>query len=117
LPRNAPGATLAHGYRPLGAQAVRVDLVERIARAAHDSRKGRKPFAPDPALATSMGIQPETLARLMAQLGFRTARGGAGENGGQPVRWIWQGLTPQAPPKAPPKDNAFAALAALGIGK
>ena len=54
---------------------MRVDLVERIARAAHEARQGRKPFAPDPALATSMGLKPETLARLMAQLGFKTARG------------------------------------------
>ncbi|MES2443046.1 MAG: helicase-related protein [Pseudomonadota bacterium] len=109
LPRGAPGADLAHGFRPLGAQAVRVDLVERIARAAHESRKGRKPFAPDPALATSMGLQPETIARLMAQLGFRTAKAAEG----QPPRWIWQGLTPAPNPKAPPTDNAFAALASL----
>src|SRR5690606_26023868 len=92
LPRNAPGAVLPYGFRPLGSQAVRVDLVERIARAAHDSRarngKGaRKPFAPDPALAISMGVKPETLARLMAQLGFRTAKARAGE----PQHWIWQG--------------------------
>jgi len=109
LPRNAPGADLPHGFRPLGAQAVRVDLVERIARAAHDARKGRAPFAPDPALATSMGVQPDTLARLMAQLGFRAARPG---EDGKP-RWMWQGLTPNAKPKAPPKDNAFAALAGM----
>ncbi|AJP73391.1 helicase-related protein [Sphingomonas hengshuiensis] len=112
LPRNAPGADLAQGFRPLGAQAVRVDLVERIARAAHDARKGRAPFAPDPALATSMGIAPDTLARLMAQLGFRTARA----QPGQPQRWIWQGLTPPAPVKPPPVDNAFAALASLRNG-
>jgi len=116
LDRNAPGADLVHGFRPLGAQAVRVDLVERIARAAHDSRAkgkdGRKPFAPDPALATSMGLRPETLARLMAQLGFRSARGGEG----QPPRWIWQGLTPVAPAKPAPTDNAFAALASLRLG-
>ncbi|RYE03602.1 MAG: helicase [Sphingomonadales bacterium] len=117
LPRNAPGAELPHGYRPLGAQAVRVDLVERIARAAHDSRArlgkgGRKPFAPDPALATSMGVRPETLARLMAQLGFRTARAREGE----PQQWIWQGLTPVAPTKPPPADNAFAMLASLRHG-
>lgn len=109
LPRAAAGADLTHGFRPLGAQAVRVDLVERIARAAHDSRKGRKPFAPDPALATSMGVQPETLARLMAQLGFRTARGGQ-------AQWIWHGLTPAAKPKAAPTDNPFAALAGLRDG-
>ncbi|MET0246631.1 MAG: helicase-related protein [Sphingomonas sp.] len=113
LPRTAPGASLDHGYRPLGAQAVRVDLVERIARAAHDARKGRKPFAPDPALATSMGVQPATLSRLMAQLGFRSARVAEG----QPPRWIWQGLVPQAKPKSPPRDNAFAALADLEFGK
>ncbi|NIJ65894.1 ATP-dependent RNA helicase SUPV3L1/SUV3 [Sphingomonas leidyi] len=112
LPRAAAGADLVHGYRPLGAQAVRVDLVERIARAAHDARQGRKPFAPDPALATSMGLTAETLARLMAQLGFRTARSIAGE----PQRWIWQGLVAPAAPKAPPRDNAFAALGALKHG-
>ncbi len=112
LPRAAAGADLVHGYRPLGAQAVRVDLVERIARAAHDARQGRKPFAPDPALATSMGLTAETLARLMAQLGFRTARSIEGE----PQRWIWQGLVAPAAPKAPPRDNAFAALEALKHG-
>ena len=112
LPRGAPGADLVHGYRPLGAQAVRVDLVERIARAAHDARQGRKPFAPDPALATSMGLTGETLARLMAQLGFRTARSAEGE----PQRWIWQGLVAPPRPKAPPRDNAFAALQALKHG-
>jgi ATP-dependent RNA helicase SUPV3L1/SUV3 len=112
LPRAAPGAALIHGFRPLGAQAVRVDLVERIARAAHDARQGRKPFAPDPALATSIGVQAETLARLMAQLGFRTAKSTAG----QPQQWIWQGLTPVAKEKAPPRDNAFAALGVLRDG-
>jgi ATP-dependent RNA helicase SUPV3L1/SUV3 len=117
LPRGAPGADLPYGYRPLGTQAVRVDLVERIARAAHDARArenkgGRKPFAPDPALATSMGLTPETLARLMAQLGFRTARGAEG----QPQRWIWQGLVAPPRPKAPPRDNAFAVLAELKHG-
>jgi ATP-dependent RNA helicase SUPV3L1/SUV3 len=109
LPRNAPGADLPFGFRPLGQQAVRIDLVERIARAAHDSRKGRAPFAPDAALATSIGIQPDTLARLMAQLGFRAARP---SDDGKP-RWMWQGLTPNAKPKAPPRDNAFAALAGM----
>src|SRR3569623_1337882 len=109
MPRGAPGADLAHGLRKLGQQALRVDLVERIARAAHDARKGRAPFAPDPALATSIGLQPDTLARLMAQLGFRTARPDAE---GRP-QWMWQGLTPNAKPTAPPKDNAFAALAGM----
>ncbi|MCW3835146.1 helicase-related protein [Sphingomonas canadensis] len=116
LPRNAPGATLEHGFRPLGAQALRIDLVERIARAAHDSRGkaagGRKAFALDPALATSMGLTPETLARLMAQLGFKGAR----TPEGAARRWIWQGLTPTAPPAPPPAGGAFAALEVLRGG-
>lgn len=112
LPKGAQGADLPHGFRPLGTQAVRVDLVERIARAAHDARlkqskTGRAPFALDPALATSIGLQPDTLARLMAQLGFRAAKPDAE---GRP-QWLWQGLTPNAKPTAPPRDNAFAALA------
>ncbi len=116
LPRGDAGADLAHGFRPLGPQAVRVDLVERIARAAHDARArerkgGRAPFTPDPALATSMGLKPETLARLMAQLGFRAARPVDGQ-----ARWKWQGLVPTAKPKPPPLDNAFAALAGLRDG-
>jgi ATP-dependent RNA helicase SUPV3L1/SUV3 len=112
LPRDHPGARLDQGFRPLGAQAVRVDLVERIARAAHDARAGRKPFAPDPALATSVGMTAETLARLMAALGFRTAR-----REGDAPRWIWHGLTKVAAVKPAPRDNAFAALAALGSAR
>ncbi len=113
LHRTAPGASLDHGYRPLGQQAVRIDLAERIARAAHDARKGRTPFTPDPALATSMGLTPDTLARLMAQLGFQGLRA----REGQPQRWVWKGLTPLAKPKPPPRDtsmgHAFAKLVAL----
>lgn len=118
LPRGAPGAELDHGFRPFGAQAVRVDLAERIARAAHDARtkgskSGRTPFTPDAALATSMGLTADTIARLMAQIGFQGVRTPSGE----PQRWVWKGLTPLARPKAPPRDTtfsrAFAALAEL----
>ena len=110
LPRGAAGAVLAAGYRPLGAQAVRIDLVERVARAAHDARPkkggGRAPFLPDPALATSIGLEPGTIARLMTELGFRPLPEG---------RWAWRGRPP-AKPVAPRPDNAFAALAELGLG-
>ncbi|HEU0045344.1 helicase-related protein [Sphingomonas sp.] len=109
LPRGAPGAVLASGFRPLGSQAVRVDLVERIARGAFDARAGRKPFAPDPALATSMGLEAATLARLMAELGFRHV---APEAPVTESRWVWRGRPPvaTAAPVARP-DGAFAALA------
>ena len=99
------------GFRRLGAQAVRIDLVERIARAAHDARKGKAPFAPDPALATSMGLAPETIARLMAALGFQTTSAADGAQS-----WQWRGRPrPRRAPTAPPRpDNAFAALADWG---
>ena len=109
LERGAPGATLDDGYRPVGGQAVRVDLIERVARAAHEARggQGRKPFALDPALALSMGLTRPTLERLMAGFGFRSAA-----SPDEAPRWTWRGRPP-APVAPPPKDNAFAALAAL----
>ena len=111
LPRGEPGAVLAAGFRPLGAQAVRVDLAERVARAAHDARAGRRPFAPDPALATSMGIEPATLQRLMAELGFRHLGSAEGS------RWVWRGRPPLAPARPTSRpDSAFAALADWGSG-
>ena len=109
LPRGSAGAVPAMGFRPLGSQAVRIDLVERVARAAHDARArhGKAPFAPDPALAVSMGLEAATTARLMAELGFRSAAA----QDGMP-RYVWRG---RARPLvvAPASDNAFAALAGL----
>jgi len=99
------------GFRALGPQAVRVDLVERLARAAHEARKGKAPFAPDPALATSIGLGPETLARLMTALGFRSAPPIEGA-----PRWQWRGRPRprRAAPARPRPENAFAALADWG---
>jgi len=111
LPRGVPGALPESGFRALGAQAVRIDLVERVARAAHDARTGRGAFAPNPALAISMGLEPGTIARLMAELGFRPAPAVDGA-----AHWTWRGRPP-AKPVAPPRDNAFAALAELGMGR
>ncbi|WEK44338.1 MAG: helicase-related protein [Candidatus Sphingomonas colombiensis] len=112
VPRDTPGATPAMGFRALAAQAVRVDLVERIARMAHEARDGRKPFAPDPALATSMGLQPPTIARLMAELGFQPAPATEGA-----PAWRWHGRPqPRRVATPPAPGNAFAALAALKHG-
>jgi ATP-dependent RNA helicase SUPV3L1/SUV3 len=110
LPRGAAGAVPAMGYRALGAQAVRIDLVERIAKAAYDAREknGKTAFAPDPALATSMGLEPGTIARLMVELGFRPAP--VGEDA--VPRYVWRG---RARPKrvAAVPGGAFADLADL----
>ena len=113
LRRDEPGRSVASGFRPLGDQAVRIDLVERIARATHDARDGRGPFAPDPALATSIGLEPATLDRLMGDLGFRKVRGDVED---QAPRWIWRGRPPARPaPRVEARPgNAFAALADWG---
>ncbi len=93
------------GFRALGEQLLRVDLVERLARQAHDARDGRKPFVPDPALATSLGLRPASLERLMRAFGFHRAEGAA-------PGWLWRGRRPAR--SAPPAiGNAFGALAAL----
>ena len=108
-----PGASFAAGFRRLGGQAVRVDLVERIARAAFDARQGRRPFAPDPALATSIGLQAGTVARLMAALGFK----GAAPEDGAP-RWVWRGrpARPSRPEPVKP-SGTWAPLAELNLGR
>ncbi|PTQ10724.1 helicase [Sphingomonas oleivorans] len=95
------------GYRALGAQMLRIDLVERLARIAHDARSGRAAFAPDPKLATSLGLRPPSFAQLMLALGFRPA--GAVEE----RSWIWRGKKPQQRAAVPRPGNAFGALAAL----
>ena len=96
------GAAL--GFRRLGATWLRVDLADRLATHAHHVRaaKGSDPI--DHALATSLGLDAETLKRLMAEVGFVPA----GE------AWKWRG-NHRPPPRAVPPipGNAFAALAGL----
>jgi len=113
------------GYRPLGAQMLRIDLAERLARIAHDSRgsgengsgesgsaeggRGRAPFTPDPALATSLGLRPPSFAQLMLALGFRPAD--AADDGRTGPRWVWRGPQRERRREAKRPGNAFAALA------
>ena len=118
LGRGTQGATLIAGYRPLARQAVRVDLVERIARGVHDARQGRAPFAPDTALATSMGLEAATIERLMIELGFRSVRADKPVDesaaGATAPRWAWQGRpAPRRQERDTPATGAFAGLAAL----
>jgi ATP-dependent RNA helicase SUPV3L1/SUV3 len=104
-----PDASLAEvarlaGYRAFGAQMIRVDLVERIARAAHDARGADRVFVPNPALATSIGIGAETLARVLRALGFHPVEGDP------PDRWHWRGR-PRRKREDVRHDGAFSALA------
>ena len=96
------------GFRALGPQMLRADLVERLARHAHEARTGKQASVVDEPLATSLGLAPQAVAKLMRDIGFRPASTAAG--------WIWKGRSrpPQAP-KAEP-SGAFAALAGLKRG-
>jgi ATP-dependent RNA helicase SUPV3L1/SUV3 len=104
------GAAARAGFRTLGEQMLRVDLAERLARHAHDAREGRRPFAPDPSLSTSLGLRPPAVARLMRQLGFARMDGDEGT-----VAWAWRGRRDPGPPpiRTVPPGNAFGSLATL----
>ncbi len=99
------GAGLA-GFRRFGAQMLRIDLVERIARAAHDARGSRRTATIDPALAVSMGIGQESFMRIMRAIGFQP---GADADA---TIWRWRG-TRRPPAVQGPLNPSFAALSAL----
>ena len=114
-------------YRRVGAQALRVDMAEKLLRAAHHGRvaAGGKRFVIDPALATSMGLTSSGFAQLLRLAGFQPhsekARAGkalaAGVSGPpDPPRWRWRPARQMAaaPSQPPPRPGgAFAALAEL----
>jgi ATP-dependent RNA helicase SUPV3L1/SUV3 len=111
-PANGERALLQRlGFRALGPQMLRVDLVERLARHAHEARAREGQTIVDQALATSLGLQPQAVARLMRDLGFRAGEAGEGE-------WVWRGPNRPRRGAARPADpsHAFAALAGLRRG-
>ncbi|MGZ3250651.1 MAG: helicase-related protein [Croceibacterium sp.] len=115
---------LPAGYRRAGSQAIRVDMAEKLFRAAHDGRAaaGGRTFRLDPALATSMGLGPENFVRLMRDAGFRPGEArklAAGAFGPPaPVLWSWRPPRKDQAPVARdgrpvPEGGAFAGLAEL----
>lgn len=129
LPVIPDARRLPVGYRHAGSQAIRVDLAEKIFRAAHEARekgqKGdrRRRFPLDLALATSIGLAPDNIVRLLGQAGFRVQRARALAEGQfgppRPDLWEWrpaqarQARPPSAAAQPPREGNAFAALAGL----
>lgn len=90
---------LPAGYRPAGKQAIRVDLAEKILRAAFESRakaggERNARFRLDTALGISIGLEEENLVRLLGSAGFRLQRAPALDEKtfGPPApdRWIWR---------------------------
>ena len=89
------------GYRAFGNRQVRIDLVERLARALHDGRKAKAGFVPDPALATSFGIDADTFTAILRACGFRAGAAG---------NWTWRSRPRARPEPVTPASPAFAAL-------
>ena len=112
-PLPPPGATVTTisgplpGYRAFGAKQVRIDLVERVARALHNKRKASTGFIPDPALATSFGIDPTTFTAILRACGFRERPKG---------QWTWRSRSRARPEPTKPKSAAFAALEGWASG-
>lgn len=91
--------TLPAGYRRAGRQAIRLDMAEKLFRAAHEGRAaahGRR-FMVDQALGTSMGLTAENFAPLMRDAGFRPVRHRAlAENAhGAPAPLLWEWRAPR----------------------
>ena len=108
------------GYRAAGTQWLRLDLAESLLAEAHGRRAaGRvRGFVIDPAEAVASGVTTASLARLLAQAGFRhiSAKPLASGHHGPPAPLLWRWQSPRrepAPAPPPPTDGAFAALARL----
>ena len=59
------------GYRRFGTEHLRIDLVERLARKAHEARGQARDFDIDLALPTSLGLSEQGFDMLMRDAGFR----------------------------------------------
>ncbi len=103
LPVLAESKTIPAGYRLAGGQVIRVDLAEKILRAAFDSRamaaktvtKERNPrFRLSLALPISIGLEEENARRLLGSAGFRLQRArklAEGASGpAAPDNWTWR---------------------------
>jgi len=95
------GAVLA--YRRLGRTWLRIDLADRLASHARHVRSAGGDNPVDVELATSVGLDEEAIARLMAEVGF-TRAGDA---------WRWRGRRSPRADRRAPSSHAFAELAKL----
>ncbi len=89
------------GFRRFGSSLVRIDLVERVARAAHKSRADSGRFTVDSRVAHSCGIDAQTYAAVLTALGFKPGAEGT---------WSWRGRPRTDRRSVKPPSAAFAAL-------
>ena len=102
------------GYRRAGEQFIRIDMAERIVKAAHDARAKaqstdrRAPFRLDLALPVSIGLTEDSAIRLLGQAGFRFTRARTLTEGtfGPPApgSWNWR-PSGNRPPRGDRQNN------------
>ncbi|WP_126173441.1 helicase-related protein [Altericroceibacterium xinjiangense] len=117
------GKHVPAGYRRAGKQAIRVDMAEKLFRAAYEARAkaGGRLFPVDTALPTSMGLLPDNFMGLMRDAGFRQVPGKPLAEGAfgppAPALWNWRPVGKDRQPRKPApqvrEGSAFAALANL----
>ena len=126
LPVIPDARKLPAGYRHAGSQVIRLDLAEKIFRAAHEARtkadRSRK-FRLSLALPVSIGLEEKNAERLLGQAGFRVERARPLPEGAfgppRPDSWEWrpsrrkQQRQKPAREQAPREGSAFAGLADL----
>ena len=95
------GAALA--YRRLGRGWIRIDLADRLASHARKVRSAGGEDPVDQGLATSIGLDAESLATLMDEIGFTRA----GDV------WRWRGRRGPRSEHRAASSHAFAELAKL----
>ncbi len=59
------------GYWPVGAKALRVDMVERLADVLREPAKSRLPFVPPESAISLIGVTHDEFAEVMLSLGYR----------------------------------------------
>ncbi|MEM7780432.1 MAG: helicase-related protein [Pseudomonadota bacterium] len=118
LPVIAEGGPIPAGYRLAGKQLIRVDLAEKIVRAAFEARAKASENNPkvrntrfriDLALPISIGLEQESAERLLGSAGFRLQRATALAEGvfGPPAPdgWIWRPKRNSDQKRGPRRDQ------------
>jgi ATP-dependent RNA helicase SUPV3L1/SUV3 len=101
LPETPKEYDLALGYQRLGGRAIRIDMVERIAALIRQAARNG-PFAISPDMLSLAGVDHETFAAILGDLGYRKV----GERPAEPAA-----ATPAAPAADPSAPEALAEAA------